>query len=206
MNRSIDSAHRWLAICLFVIAPSILAQDNGRNLRETGPLTPTERANAIAITADARQQIKVNATIRTSSDQLVHNVARYPATDDSDRRRLASVASFDYNTGQGTVAVVDLDSSSLLRAHEVPSEAIAPTDDEIKAARVLLGSASPEFQALFQTPESHYTLGAFVSTPPADRRGHRVLLIRPVLFRGAVQTYRSAIVDLTTNEVLRYED
>lgn len=141
------------------------------------------------------------------SYEFIASVARFPATDESDTRRLAAVSSIDYSTGQATRAIVDLRSSQLVDTKSVPGWSIPATPDELTRIRELLALDSAEYRQLFESAAENYDLAAFAmnTSDESDIAGHRIFLIRPVFF-GSTLELPVAVIDLTMDRVVRYEN
>lgn len=181
-------------------------------IRAPAPLSEGERERALALAAGAREEYRetsdeprVDGTEIT--DEIVSAVALYPPTDASDRRRLAAVTSFDYASGLATRVVVDLGAERALEVRRLPGSAAPASAEEEARVRRLLTADSPAYRALFDAPADAYDLALFVSTGADgdELAGHRIVLVRPVYFRPAPKA-PIAIVDLSTNAVLRYEN
>ncbi|MEM7482023.1 MAG: hypothetical protein AAF481_12680 [Acidobacteriota bacterium] len=170
-------------------------------------LTSKQRESALAIAAEAREsrergEFRVQGAVVT--EEMVTSVARFPATDETDDRLLASVLSFDYQTGETFLVVVDVGGEKVVDARVVTGAAAPLAPREESRLRELLAKDSPAYRALFEMPEDAYDLGTFVSVGRDDLAGHRIVLVRPVPFRDIPST-PYAVVDLTTERVLRYE-
>ena len=137
--------------------------------------------------------------------EAVTVVTLFPPTDESDDRRLASVISFDYKFGKATRIIVDLTGDDVVDAQILPSSSAPVGLEEAARAKELLAEDSSQYRALFGAPRDSYDLATFVSTGNGDLAGHRILLIRPVYFRTKLRA-PIALVDLTADRVLQYED
>ncbi len=173
-------------------------------------LSPQEQDLAKRLAAVARSELAPPEFLvedATVTKEVVAGVARYPATDETDRRRLAAVTSFDYATGNAVRVVVDLGEERVVETRVLPGPSAPAAPEEKTRIRELLAADSTEYRALLQAPTDAYDLGFFISSgaEEAGLEGHRIVLVRPVYFRSAPDA-PIAIVDLTADRVLRYED
>ena len=172
-------------------------------------LSATERSRALQLAAAARNGIKVRAlqvmNAKTTKEVVVA-AAPYPAIDDNDNRRLAAVTSFNYGTGQAVRTIINLNNDQVIQTKVLPGSSAPAGLEEITRIKELLANDSAAYHALFETSKDNYDLGIFaVDADDDELAGHRLLLVRPVYFRAAPDA-PIAMVDLTADRVLRYED
>lgn len=174
-------------------------------------LSPDERARAVALAEKVRSGMEIEPLLAAQDapeeERLATTVAVYPPTDASDRRRLAAVTSFDYSTGVGTRVIVDLSGDEVVEARELSASSVPVTPEEEDRLKRLLRQDSAEYRTLLDAPAESYDLGLFVTTGNGDDElvGHRIVLVRPVYFRDA-PVAPMAVVDLTSERILRYEN
>lgn len=172
-------------------------------------LSEAERARAVELTAAARADVYAGATPverAKVTEEIITAVALYPTTDADDDRRLAAVTSFDYRTGRAARVVVDLSADRVVQSKALPGSAAPAAPEELARAKALLAADSEAYRKLFAAPPESYDLAAFVTVDEAgELSGHRILLLRPVYFRAAPAA-PNALVDLTADRVLSYED
>lgn len=203
----------WVA-CVALVAACSMAPGRPTDTEDTAPpatsLSPQEQDLAKRLAATARSELappKFLVEGAKVTKEVVAGVAPYPATDETDRRNLAAVTSFNYATGSAVRVVVDLGGERVVETRVLPGPSAPAAPEEKTRVRELLEADSNEYQALFQAPVGAYDLGFFISSGTEDGglEGHRIVLVRPVYFRSAPDA-PIAIVDLTADRVLRYED
>ena len=172
-------------------------------------LSETERSLALDLAGRAEKEQIPQPMVRNAkiTKEIVTAVAPYPATDETDNRRLVAVTSFDYRTGQAARVIVDLRDQTIVQRKMLPGSSAPVAPEEEARAKELLREDSAAYRELFKAPEDSYDLAFFISVSEeeGDLFGHRVLLVRPVYFRSGPEA-PIAIVDLTADQVLRYED
>lgn len=202
----------WVATLLLASLLACSAPKSGREylLPDPAQLTQTEQARALELAAKARQEIEISTPPVAGAKvtrEVVAAVARYPGTDETDTRRLAAVTAFNYRTGRASRAIVDLGADRVLETRVLPGSSAPAAPEEVARARELLAENSEAYRRLFQMPAESYDLATFVSTgrEADDLAGHRILLVRAVLFRAG-NDVPNAIVDLTMERIVRFED
>ena len=173
-------------------------------------LQPAEREKAVRLAAEARKELQPEIEIEVRgakvTEEIVTAVALFPATDETDTRRLAAVTSFDYRTGTAARVVVDLGADRVVEARSLPGSSAPAAPQEVQRAKELLAEDSAEYRALFEAPAERWDLATFISIGDDEElAGHRILLVRPVYFQPAPDA-PIALVDLTADRILRYED
>lgn len=188
------------------------AADKAAKPEPENPLLPTvaERERAVTLAAEARTRLYAEATPVAGAEitkEIVTAVGLYPPTDEDDDRRLIAVTSFDYRTGTAARVVVDLTGDRVVEARAIPGSAAPAAREEERRVRELLREDSAAYRALLDAPTDAYDLALFLSTGEEEDElaGHRIVMVRPVYFRNAPRA-PIAIVDLTADEVLRYEN
>ena len=164
---------RTVSSLVWVVVSSLMsltacALDTGPKANaDTAPspfmLSETERSLALDIAGRAEKEQIQRPMIRNAkvTKELVTAVAPYPATDETDNRRLVAVTSFDYRTGLAARVIVDLRDKKIVQRRTLPGSSAPVALGEKARAKKLLAEDSSTYRELFKALEDTYDLAFF---------------------------------------------